>query len=52
MTKKDDALKLVIEWFDIAQLQLENQKLREFIAKSFEAHSNLDLDIEALGETK
>lgn len=31
------------------QLQLENQKLREFIDKAFEAHSNLDLDIEALG---
>ena len=36
----------------IAQLQLDNAKLRDFIDKAFEAHTNLDLDIEALGEAK
>ena len=36
----------------IAELQADNVKLREFIDKAFEAHTNLDLDIEALGEAK
>ena len=34
---------------DIAQARID--ELEDFIAKAFEAHSNLDLDIEALDTT-
>lgn len=36
----------------IEQLQSDNVKLRDFIDKAFQAHTNLDLDVEAQGETK